>query len=212
MQVRYIRKILLGIVAFVLAFPWGTVEVLAQTEPEVETRIKGILTIEGKQFRDLNDNGQLDLYENWQLSTDERVNDLLEKMTLEEKVGLLTINEFPQVQNGKLVFPNQFLNQHTRYFIYRGMVSADQIADQMNQLQQAAEGTRLGIPAVVISNPRNHVSTIPNIDEPGQFSHWPDPLGFAASRDSRLARRFGEIAAKEWRAAGIHKMYGYPLI
>ena len=107
------------------------------------------------------------------------------------------------------MFPNNALDHHTHYYIYRESQSADVIANTMNKLQETAEATRLGIPIVVISNPRNHTFTMPGIEEPGQFSHWPDTLGLAAARDSRLVRRFGEIAAKEWRAAGIHKMYGY---
>ncbi|WP_158595128.1 glycoside hydrolase family 3 protein [Oceanobacillus piezotolerans] len=209
MHTRYIRNTVLCMLVFVLAFPMELLEVQAQNNVEVETRTKAILTIEGKRYRDLNNNGKLDPYENWELPTENRVENLLSQMTLEEKVGLLTINEFPEIQDSKVVFPNKFLDQHTRYFIYREMPSADVIANHTNQLQEAAEASRLGIPAVVISNPRNHPLTIPVIEEAGQFSHWPDTLGLAATRDSGLVRRFGEIAAKEWRAAGIHKMYGY---
>ncbi|NEU31348.1 glycoside hydrolase family 3 protein [bacterium LRH843] len=208
MYARYIKNTVICLVAFVLAFPIQLLVVQAQNV-QVETRTKAILEIEGKRFRDLNDNGKLDSYENWELSTEDRVKDLLSQMTLEEKVGILTINEFPKIQDGELVLPNQFLNQHTRYFIYREMPSANVIANHTNQLQAAAEASRLGIPAVVISNPRNHPLAFPVIEEPGQFSHWPDTLGLAATRDMRLVRRFGEIAAKEWRAAGIQKMYGY---
>ena len=42
-------------------------------KPEMEVRVKGKLTIDGKEFKDLNGNGKLDPYENWQLSDDERV-------------------------------------------------------------------------------------------------------------------------------------------
>lgn len=209
MKVDFIKRLLVYLLALVLVFPYASMEVNAQTDVEVETRVKPIIEEDGKKFRDLNNNGKLDPYENWQLSTEERVADLLSQMTLEEKVGLMTINEFPEIQDGNLVFPNQFLDQHTRYFIYRAMPAADVIANQMNQLQTEAEASRLGIPAVVISNPRNHPLAIPVIEEDGQFSHWPDTLGFAATRDSNLMRQFGEIARKEWRAAGIHKMYGY---
>lgn len=209
MVARYIRNMVLGMMAFVLVFPVEGLEVQAQNNIKVETRTKAILKVEGKRFRDLNDNGKLDPYENWQLSTEKRVEDVLSQMTLEEKAGLLTINEYPKIQDGKVVLPNKFLDQHTRYFIYREMPSADVIANHNNQLQEAAEASRLGIPAVVISNPRNHPLMFPVIEEPGQFSHWPDTLGLAASRDSRMVKRFGEIAAKEWRAAGIQKMYGY---
>lgn len=209
MYARYIKKCFLCLIVLLFVFPFELLAVQAQTDVQVETKTKAILEIVGKRYRDLNDDGELDPYENWELSTEERVENLLAKMTLEEKVGLLTINEFPEIKNGKLVFPNKFLDQHTRYFIYREMPSADVIAEQMNQLQAAAEASRLGIPAVVISNPRNHPLAFPVIEEQGQFSHWPDTLGLAATRDSKLLRKFGEIAAKEWRAAGLHKIYGY---
>lgn len=207
MHSRY-KKITLCLFAFVWMIP-SILGVQAQNNLEVETRTKSILEIEGKRYRDLNDNGELDVYENWELPAEDRVENLLSQMSLEEKVGLLTINEFPEYEEGKIVLPNEFLDQHTRYFIYRGMPAANIVADQMNQLQEAAEASRLGIPAVVISNPRNHPLAFPVIEEAGQFSHWPDTLGLAATRDSDLIRRFGEIAAKEWRAAGIHKLYGY---
>ena len=51
----------------------------------MEVRVKGKLTIDGKEFKDLNGNGKLDPYENWQLSDDERVKDLVSQMTLRGK-------------------------------------------------------------------------------------------------------------------------------
>lgn len=37
----------------------------------------------------------------------------------------------------------------------------------------------------------------------GAFSHWPEPLGLAATRDAALVERFGDIARREYRAVGI---------
>ena len=47
-----------------------------------------ILTVDGLQFKDLNGNGMLDKYEDWRLDVDERIRDLYDQMTLEEKAGL----------------------------------------------------------------------------------------------------------------------------
>jgi beta-glucosidase len=47
------------------------------------------LTLNDYTFRDLNRNGELDIYEDARLSLDERAIDLLSKMTLEEKISLL---------------------------------------------------------------------------------------------------------------------------
>lgn len=47
------------------------------------------LTIDGFTFRDLNRNGELDAYEDTRLPVQERVDDLLSVMTLDEKISLL---------------------------------------------------------------------------------------------------------------------------
>ncbi len=51
---------------------------------KVTTRVKDMITVNGKQYRDLNGNGVLDPYVNWELSVQERVEDLVSRMTLEE--------------------------------------------------------------------------------------------------------------------------------
>lgn len=191
-------------------------KVLAQkeTQPNLVVKVKPTLTVNDKTFKDLNGNGQLDPYENWQLSADERARDLVSKMTLEEKAGLLMIPEFPKFRDGKLVLPNTHLDQNTRYFIFRETPTVNTIADYNNQLQQAAESSRLGIPVMIISNPRNHVNSIQAFADQspgksGQFSYWPNTLGLAATRDLRLIEDFSKITANEFRATGIRKLYGY---
>ena len=51
-----------------------------------------ILKIGNQEFKDLNKNGQLDKYEDWRLSSEERSADLLSKMSVEEKAGFMLIN------------------------------------------------------------------------------------------------------------------------
>src|SRR4051794_23174248 len=62
-----------------------------QNAPDIEARVKNILVKGEKKFKDLNDNGRLDPYENWQLPIDVRVKDLVNEMTLEEKAGMMLI-------------------------------------------------------------------------------------------------------------------------
>jgi beta-glucosidase len=61
----------------------------AAEQPNVQSRKARILTQDGLQFRDLNKNGALDPYEDWRLPVSRRVADLISKMTLEEKAGLM---------------------------------------------------------------------------------------------------------------------------
>ncbi len=218
------KKTLTYLITIVLSLLFVIPPVDAQkVNPQVLARVKKTLTVNGKVFKDLNSNGKLDDYENWEISVEKRVADLISKMTLEEKAGLMIIPEFRDIEGSKMEQPNNLIDLHTRYFIYRNSPSADVIANINNQLQERTEKTRLGIPAVLISNPRNHFTTIANIsdiesaenyyvtakDEPGQFSIWPDSLGLAATRDLDLIREFAQIARKEWTTTGFRKMYGY---
>ena len=42
------------------------------TQPELVARVKNIIEVDGYSFKDLNDNGVLDPYEDWRLSAEER--------------------------------------------------------------------------------------------------------------------------------------------
>ncbi|WHY01699.1 glycoside hydrolase family 3 N-terminal domain-containing protein [Neobacillus sp. DY30] len=185
-------------------------------QPEIEAAKKGVLAVNGKQFRDLNGNKSLDPYEDWRNPVEIRVADLVSRMTLAEKAGLMLINTHTPIANptdGRYVKEddNLIVKNNMRYVIFRQTPSVDVIAKYTNQLQELGESSRLGIPVVVTSNPRNHASTdyTNNSEGSGLHTFWPGPLGFAAARDAEAVKEFGEIAAKEWRSAGIRKVYGY---
>lgn len=48
-----------------------------------------ILEVDGFKFKDMNKNGELDVYEDWRQDVDARVDDLISQMTEEEEAGLL---------------------------------------------------------------------------------------------------------------------------
>ena len=101
---------------------------------------------------------------------------------------------------------------HLRHFIFRANTSAEMIAQWANNLQEVCEKQRLGIPAIIASNPRNHLTQDAAVGlSVGStvFSKWPGELGLAAMNDLSLTRSFAEIAAKEWAAVGLRKGYMY---
>ncbi|QJW89855.1 glycoside hydrolase family 3 protein [Spirosoma taeanense] len=101
---------------------------------------------------------------------------------------------------------------HLRHFILRANPSARVIAEWANNLQALCESSRLGIPAIVASNPRNHVTIDAAVGlsvGTTAFSKWPGELGLAAMRDLPLTREFAQTAAKEWAAVGLRKGYMY---
>ncbi|WP_246168834.1 glycoside hydrolase family 3 protein [Rudanella paleaurantiibacter] len=99
-----------------------------------------------------------------------------------------------------------------RHFILRANVSARTTAEWANKLQALCESQPLGIPAIVASNPRNHITASAAIGTSvGKtvFSSWPGELGLAAMRDLKLTREFADIARQEWAAVGLRKGYMY---
>jgi beta-glucosidase len=170
--------------------------------------------IDGKVARDLNDNGELDPYEDPRVAIEDRITDLLARMTLEEKVGLMFYPSLAVGANGEVLDDaapghdaRQLIVEHEiRHFNIREIPGdPTALASWHNRLQRLAQGTRLGIPVTIASDPRHA------FDEnratgfaAGAMSQWPEPIGFGAIGDPELARRFGEIARAEYRAVGIH--------
>ena len=75
MDVRLKKRMTAALAVFLsvtLVIPQASAEKREIAQPNMEFRVKGTLTVNGKQFKDLNGNGKLDPYENWQLSDDER--------------------------------------------------------------------------------------------------------------------------------------------
>lgn len=104
------------------------------------------------------------------------------------------------------------MQYHLRHFILRANPPARTIAEWANNLQALCETSRLGIPAIVASNPRNHVTIDAAIGlsvGTTAFSKWPGELGLAAMRDLKLTREFARTAAAEWSAVGLRKGYMY---
>lgn len=62
------------------------------TQPQLGYRTVKILETDDFKFKDLNQNGQLDAYEDWRLSYENRSKDLVSKMTLEQKAGFMLIS------------------------------------------------------------------------------------------------------------------------
>lgn len=175
--------------------------------------------IDGKLVRDLNGNGRLDRYEDPRAPIEERVEDLLAQMSLEEKAGLMfhTFIEIgPEGQVLEIPRPvdperepegAQTLigRRHLNHFNIRATPkNARQVAEWHNRIQQLAESTRLGVPVTISSDPRHAFDeNLATSFASGWLSQWPEPIGFGATRDPDLVQRFGEIASAEYRAIGI---------
>ena len=207
----------IGVAIFYLAYRLGTTlrnrmnlrRNLGQLGLEAPT-----LKVEGFTYRDLNKNGQLDPYEDARVPIDERVEDLLTQLTLEEKAGMMfqtmiginkdgTLKEktdlFSPITTSDLV-----ANRKMNHFNVIELPPPRETAEWYNQLQKMAERTRLGIPVTISSDPRHAFTKNPAASMfAGEFSLWPEQLGLAATRDVGLVTQFGDIARQEYLAVGI---------
>jgi beta-glucosidase len=207
-------------------------QVQEESQISVEARAVTYIFEDGLRFKDLNKNNRLDPYEDWRLPVDDRVEDLLSRMTLREKTGMMLINTLNAEAGGRLTDTAvRYVNQeHMTRFIFRNPVTSDpepvmggsswrgveinpyQAAQFMNSMQEMAESTRLGIPVLFKSNARNHFdqSARAGINvSAGSFSEWPKEAGLAATRDLELIAEFAQIMRREWSAIGLRSMYGY---
>jgi len=187
-----------------------------QSQPVVVSRSSSIIESQGRRFRDLNRNGVVDPYEDWRLIPAARARDLVRRMTLEEKAGMMMHGTARSVgpvggagvgtsydidATGKLI-----RDAGVNSFITRLGGDAASLAEQNNKLQEIGESSRLGIPLTISTDPRNHFQYVLGASvQSGRFSQWPEALGLAAIRDTDLVRRFADIARQEYRAVGIHE-------
>lgn len=194
----------------------------------VKSRIK-LITSDGFAFKDLNKNGQLDKYEDWRLSAEERAKDLASKMTVEQIAGLMLYSRHQSIPgdsegfrkgtyHGKSLKESgakasalsdqqmQFLvNDHLRHVLITTVQSPEIAAEWNNNAQALAEGLGLGIPVNTSTDPRHGIISNAEFNEGagGNISMWPGTLGMAATFDPELVRNFGSVAAREYRALGI---------
>ncbi|TID06477.1 putative beta-glucosidase C [Colletotrichum higginsianum] len=160
-------------------------------------------------------NESLPIYKSSSYCVDDRVEDLLRRMTVQEKAGQLFQTQLQQGPNGTLdagnatarrnSTDNMIGEKHMTHFNLVGdIVDARQVAEFVNLVQQRALDTRLGIPVTLSTDPRH--SFTENIGtgfRAGVFSQWPESLGLAALRDPYLVRQFAEVAREEYVAVGI---------
>ena len=139
-----------------------------------------ILGCNNQEFRDLNKNGRLDMYEDQREPIDRRVEDLLNQMTIKEKIGQMFITMIGMGRSGGHldvppimidIFDDPILefglyfsletnaemivNRKMSHFNILQAYTPEAIARFNNNLQRKAERTRLGIPVTIATDPRH---------------------------------------------------------
>ena len=137
----------------------------------------------------------------------QKIEDLLKRMTLEEKVGQMTQLAIGMIVSGRdqdvRIDPAKLDKAIGKY----GVGSILNVSDQaltvdkwreiIGQIQEAAKKTRLGIPVIY------GIDSIHGANYVQGATLFPQEIGMAATFNPELMRRASEIAAMETRAAAI---------
>ncbi|MCX4528042.1 glycoside hydrolase family 3 C-terminal domain-containing protein [Streptomyces sp. NBC_01551] len=154
-------------------------------------------------------------YKDPALPVERRVEDLLARMTLEEKAGqlfhaMLMMNAdgtpVTETDGSMLPFttPELIEGRLLSHFNLLGTYGAREMAQWQNAVQEMAAATRLGIPVTLSTDPRHaFTDNVGASFNAGAFSAWPEALGLAAIGDPELVHRFADTVRREYLAVGF---------
>lgn len=158
-----------------------------------------LIEVDGYAFKDLNRNGELDVYEDWRESNETRARDLAEKLEIEEMTSLFTHGGWRSfgstIEGDDLTYVEEGgRGGVTRSAINEGNTSM--AVEWTNALQALCEATgNWGIPATISVDP-NHISN--TIDQ----------NSLAATFSTEEAFNLGVQHGKMYRAVGVTMLLG----
>ncbi|MBR3013673.1 MAG: glycoside hydrolase family 3 C-terminal domain-containing protein [Bacteroidaceae bacterium] len=163
-------SIVFGSLALMGAMLTSCEEAPKYEQPTLEARKVQIIEKDGYQFKDLNKNGELDAYEDWRLPMQDRINDLVSQMTLEEKIGLMFHPNIAVPADGKVVYDAQAALSQEAYAGPIGPGGNNQGAMGQGQM-------RVGADVKTFIEQRHFRSILNNgIAEPKLFAQWSNSM------------------------------------
>ncbi|XP_027351809.1 uncharacterized protein LOC113862801 isoform X2 [Abrus precatorius] len=140
-------------------------------------------------------------YKDPKQSIDMRVDDLISRMTLEEKIGqMLQIErKYASAELVKKYFIGSVMSEGGS--IPAPQASAESWIDMVNEFQKGALSTRLGIPMFYGIDAVHGHNTV------YKATIFPHNIGLGATGDPELVKRIGAATALEVRATGIQYVY-----
>ena len=169
---------------------------------------------DGTVYRDLNGNGRMDPYEDPRLPVEARVEDLVSRLSLAEKAGLMVhavvsvtvdgaVDGPPMVDRSpgaRELVQDRFVTHLNVHRIPEPSV----MARWANSVQRLAEQSAHGIPVTISTDPRHSFTENWGASFSAEhLSGWPEPLGLGALGDEAAVREFADIARREYAALGI---------
>ena len=182
----------------------------APVQPELVARVKEIIEVDGYQFKDLNDNGELDAYEDWRLSPEERAENLLSLMTPEQKAAqmvhltLVTKKDSWFSKNNvgfalvyEYIFEAEEPDDEDEEEVAGPLSSARNAAQRTNEIQELSESSELGIPVIFSMDTEAGAAFIKDA------TFLPDEVNQGAANDAALVAALNQVLKEELMAVGV---------
>ncbi len=151
-------------------------------------------------------------YQDPTLDPRSRAEDLVSRMTLEDKAGTMfqSIVSVGPLDQANPMFglpsPASLMINHriTYLYVVGDAPDARAFAQWSNAAQSVALGSGLGIPVTFSTDPRHGFVENPAASSTSSmFSQWPEAIGLAALRSEELVERFAHIMRREYVAVGL---------
>ncbi|HWU31095.1 MAG TPA: glycoside hydrolase family 3 N-terminal domain-containing protein [Microbacterium sp.] len=154
-------------------------------------------------------------YRDSALPIERRVDDLLGRMTVAEKAAMMFHPSTAPAGDGlsqadAVAAAERYAGEvGISHFNVLGGEDSVAVAEWHNTLQEIAEGTRLGIPVTLSTDPRHGFrSNLFTGQAMDSLSRWPDYPGVAAIGETDAARVFGDTMRQELLAMGVRVLLG----
>ena len=192
---RFIRKLAsIVLAAGLLAGSTGTLaEETTYVQPELGARVKNIISVDGYDFKDLNDNGELDPYEDWRLSAEERADDLLGRMDATQMAAQMVHLTLVSKKDSWFTDSNVGFALVYEYIFD----SATDAAQRTNEIQELSESSPLGIPIVFSMDTEIGCAFV------SDATFLPDEINQGAANDAELVTKLNEVMKEELMAVGV---------
>ena len=215
---RLLKKI--GAAALAAVMGLSMLPALAEetpVQPELVARVKDIIEVDGYQFKDLNDNGELDPYEDWRLSAEERAENLLSMMDASQKaaqmvhltlvtkkdswftkdnVGFALVYEyvFEMEEPDEDDEDEEDEEDENEVVITSHAMNA---AVKTNEIQELSEESELGIPVIFSMDTEAGAAFVKSA------TFLPDEINLGAANDEALTAKYYQVLKEELEAIGV---------
>ncbi len=199
----------------------GVLPVLAEdapAQPELVARVKDIIEVDGLKFKDLNDNGELDPYEDWRLTAEERAENLLSMMDANQKAAQMVHLTLVTKKDSWFTKDNVgFALVYEYIFEMEEPDEEDEDEEDEDEEEDALPITSNAMNAAVLTNEIQELSESSDLGIPVIFSmdteagaafvksatFLPDEVNLGAANDEALTAKYYEVLKEELMAIGV---------